>query len=474
MATAIYLRQSRDRDGNELAVSRQREDCAKLCADRGWSDTVEYVDNNVSASNRRVARPAYRRMLADITAGRIDGVVVWDCDRLYRQPRELEDFIDLADERRLRLATVTGDVDLSTDNGRLFARIKGAVAKAEGERKSARWKRSNEQGAMAGKWTATHRPFGYTMTGEPQEPEASLLRSAYTDVLEGKSLRRIAVEWNEKGVPTVRGAAWTNNRIRRMLLNPRYAAMRVLRGEVVGKGTWTALVDEDTWRGVGALLRDPDRAVCTTFEVAHMGAGVYRCGRDGCGAPMKTHYDKHRKRSYRCKAAAHLVRRADPIDDLVTAWILERLSQPDAADVLVDPAAGVDVAELNVRREALVRRKGEVRAMFREGLLDSEEARRDLAVVVDRIADVDRRLADAAHTSPAAALVAAGSVSPDELMRRWDAMTPAVKGQAIDELATITVLPCPNGLRRFDPTYVRLRWRRDGDGGSQGTAFVDM
>lgn len=456
MSIAIYLRQSKDQRGNELAVSRQREDCEKLCADRGWTDTVEYVDNNVSASNRRIARPAYRRMLADIAAGRIEGVVVWDCDRLYRQPRELEDFIDLADEHHLALATVTGDIDLSTDNGRLFARIKGAVAKAEGERKSARWKRSNEQGAMAGRWVATHRPFGYTLTGEPQEPEASLLRAAYTDVLAGKSLRRIAIEWNEQSVPTVRGAAWTNNRIRRMLVNPRYAALRVLRGEIVGKGKWTPIVDEDTWRGVGALLRDPERARCTTFEIAHIGAGVYRCGR--CGGRMITAYDKHGKRLYRCKATPHLSRRADPLDDLVRAWVLERMSQPDAADVLVDPTAGVDVTALGVRREALLRRKGELRAMFREGLLDSAEARRDIGDVVAKIGDIDRILGDAARTSPAAALVAAGQVSPEALMARWESMTPAVRGQAVDELGTVTVLPCPLGLRRFDPTYVQLRW----------------
>jgi DNA invertase Pin-like site-specific DNA recombinase len=33
---AVYLRQSRDRTGARLAVERQREDCLKLCAARGW------------------------------------------------------------------------------------------------------------------------------------------------------------------------------------------------------------------------------------------------------------------------------------------------------------------------------------------------------------------------------------------------------------------------------------------------------
>ena len=56
-------------------------------------------------------------MLADIEAGAIDAVVTYRLDRLHRQPRELERFIDLAEPRRLELATVTGDTDLSTRGG---------------------------------------------------------------------------------------------------------------------------------------------------------------------------------------------------------------------------------------------------------------------------------------------------------------------------------------------------------------------
>jgi DNA invertase Pin-like site-specific DNA recombinase len=147
MEAAVYLRQSVDRYGDELAISRQREDCLKLCDGRGWSPH-EYLDNDTSATKGR--RPAYERMLDDIRAGDIGAVVVWDLDRLHRRPMELEHFIDLADEKHVALASVGGDADLSTDNGRLFARIKGAVARAEIERKSARMKRAARQRAEAG------------------------------------------------------------------------------------------------------------------------------------------------------------------------------------------------------------------------------------------------------------------------------------------------------------------------------------
>src|SRR4051812_11732029 len=162
MEAAVYLRQSVDRYGDELAIGRQREDCLKLCGGRGWTPR-EYVDNDKSATTGR--RPAYEKMLDDIRAGLLGAVVVWDLDRLHRRPIELEHFITLADEKHLALASVGGDADLSTDNGRLFARIKGAVARAEIERKSARQKRAARQRAEAGIWYVP-RPFGYTEAGD--------------------------------------------------------------------------------------------------------------------------------------------------------------------------------------------------------------------------------------------------------------------------------------------------------------------
>jgi hypothetical protein len=39
MRVAVYLRQSNVRDGNQLAVSRQRDECVKLCEAKGWTTT---------------------------------------------------------------------------------------------------------------------------------------------------------------------------------------------------------------------------------------------------------------------------------------------------------------------------------------------------------------------------------------------------------------------------------------------------
>jgi len=73
-------------------VQRQLEDCRKLAADRGWTVGEEYVNNDISAYSGK-PRPAYARMIADVTAGLRDAVPVYNLDRLHRRPVELEEFV---------------------------------------------------------------------------------------------------------------------------------------------------------------------------------------------------------------------------------------------------------------------------------------------------------------------------------------------------------------------------------------------
>ena len=224
--TALYLRQSYAPNGDILAITRQREDVTRLCRARGWLDTAEYVDNDFSATNGK-PRPAYQQMLDDIRTGKVTSVAVWDLDRLYRQPRELEDLIDLADEKGLLLATVTGDADLSTDNGRLYARIKGAVGKSEIERKAARQRRAARQKAENGlpHWT---RAFGYLGDTHQLDPHtAPLVKQAYAALLAGSSLKDIARIFNDAGAHGLKnGKPWTPSTVSLFLRAPRNAGLR--------------------------------------------------------------------------------------------------------------------------------------------------------------------------------------------------------------------------------------------------------
>ncbi len=79
-----------------------------------------------------------------------------------RKLTDLEDVITRTEGSGVRIATVSGDIDLSTDQGRLVGRILASVARGEVERKGARQKAARAQSAVAGKpvkWS--HRSFSY-------------------------------------------------------------------------------------------------------------------------------------------------------------------------------------------------------------------------------------------------------------------------------------------------------------------------
>jgi DNA invertase Pin-like site-specific DNA recombinase len=155
--------------------------------------------------------------------------------------------MDLAKRRGLSLATVTGDVDLSTDDGQFMARVMAAVARKETDRKSARQKAANKQRAKAGKaWV--QRTFGYD-SDEIVPREAEAIRKASHALLNGATLWSIAKEWNATKLLTAKGCTWTGGTVRQVLARPRNAGLQVYDGEVLEgvQTAWKSIVPRDVW-----------------------------------------------------------------------------------------------------------------------------------------------------------------------------------------------------------------------------------
>jgi site-specific DNA recombinase len=258
--TAIYARISSDREGDNLAVSRQLADCEALAGRRGWRVVERYVDSDISAYSGK-QRPEYLRMLEDIEVGAVEAVVVYHADRLHRHPRELEDFIDLCQRTKTRLATVSGDVDLSTHEGQLIARIQGAVARKESDDKSRRIRRKHEELASAGKVSGGgSRPYGYEPDKRTVRPEeAEMIRDCARRALAGDSLRSICLDLNERGIASAGGKRWSSQTLRRMLMSARISGQREHRGEIVAKAEWPAIISPRETQQLRAKLGDPER-----------------------------------------------------------------------------------------------------------------------------------------------------------------------------------------------------------------------
>jgi site-specific DNA recombinase len=271
MANAVlYLRISQDEQGTGLAVERQREDCLKIIRAREWDLVGEYVDNAVSASKRRVSRPSYDRMVADYAAGKFNALVCYDLDRLTRQPRQLEDWIDAAEERGLVLVTASGEADLST------------------ERKGARQRRANEQRAEQGRPTPGRRRYGYETDGvTPRPAEAAIVRRMFEDFAATGSIRPISQWLQAEGVSPAPGKQWDPRRVRYILNSPFYAGHAVHKGVEAPAPGVVPIVSEELSASVRAILADDARRTSPGPKAKHLASGIAVCGAPGCGRGLR-------------------------------------------------------------------------------------------------------------------------------------------------------------------------------------------
>ncbi|MCA1706708.1 MAG: recombinase family protein [Actinobacteria bacterium] len=308
-SVAIYCRISQDGEGSGLGVRRQEEDCRELADRRGWVVAAIYVDNDVSAYSGKV-RPQYRQMLHDIREGVIDGLIVWHLDRLHRRPKELEEFFEICDQAALKhMASVSGDIDLSTDDGRFHARILGAVARKESDDKSRRIKRKHVELARDGQHLGgVGVPLGYSYDPDTKElaivpKEAEVVRLVFDRFLQGWGLRQIAREVEERGVIGKRGRTrWTGTGgITKILDNPTYAGFRHYLGELT-EGKWEPLISREQWEQA-CSLREAAKAASPAQNRKGKGkallSNLLTCE---CGAPMwRDSYASNDARSaYKC------------------------------------------------------------------------------------------------------------------------------------------------------------------------------
>lgn len=446
---AIYVRISSDPSGERLGVSRQLTDCRALVEAKGWSLEEVFEDNDVSASTGK-HRPAYQRMLSLMEAGGVDAVVAWDLDRLTRRPIEMEHFIELADRKRIALATVGGDADLSTDNGRLFARIKGAVARAEVERKSARQRAANDQRAELGQPHAGRRAYAYTSDGmHIVEAEAAEFRTAVDRLLQGESIRGIAARLNARGARTTAGNPWRPTELRRLLQNPRHAGLKVHRGVVVGTGIWPPVIDEETHRAVRAILGDPARRKAGPPR-RHLLSGLATCG--ACGGTI---YGVSEPRGviYYCQTRKHVARRAEPVDALVREVLLARLAEPQAAADLAPGRQRDGFADLLEEERRLRAKLDGLAEAYAVGDIDGSQLRVGSRRLQSNLVSVMEALAQTARTPMLADLRGA-----DRIEEVWDRLTLEGQRAVIDVLVTVTLHSPGRGARIFDPDSVEVHW----------------
>lgn len=446
----VYVRASLDATGERGSVKRQATACRGLITARGWAEVELIEDNSFSAYDDDKQRPGWERVLSMVANDEVDVIVAWHFDRVTRSMRALEKLIEVVEQTNVGIATAVGDIDLSTDTGRMVARILTAVARAEVERKAARQMLANDQRAEAGlPWTGGPRAFGYQADGMTlNEAEATAFGKAVDDALNGVPMREIALTLSESGLTSSRSAhskagnGWTSGGVRKMLINPRYAGIRMHVGEIVGKGAWPALIDEATHNALVRKLTDPTRdplagRTRNSRVPSNLLSKIARCE---CGDFLIATAQRD-KLKYGCRSGKGcLYAPRDELDREVEAAMVALMSKPNFLAALA-PNNDKTVAAARRQGDKLRDRLAAMRTDYKAGLYDDDPAgyREDRKALLVELGNCESVVDEASD------LGAFRDFDFGDVAASWNAASLERKRTMVERLVSVTVRPQGNG-----------------------------
>lgn len=465
LRAGVYARISNDKTGAGLGVERQSEDCAKLAQSLGVEVVQVFTDNDISAYSKK-KRPGYLAMLEAIDKNQIDVVLAWHPDRLHRQIKEMEDYIDKVEPRSVATHFVTaGSWNLETSSGRMVARMLGVIDRAESEHKAERIVRAHQQAAERGIYRGGRRPFGYEKDGVSlNHPEADLIRKAYQQVLDSVSMSAIARQWTASGYLPVQSKEWAGNTVQRILLRERNYGASIYRLKVVKENAWPAIIDYETWARVRAIVTNPARHTgASNTQGKYLLSGIARCGKcqeagldtkmrsTRCGGAARENWTV-----YQCAISAHCNRSQAPVDELVESVAVEWMKLRGSRG-LIAPNIIADTGDHRIESLALTQKIEDAVQLWNEGVLTTEQFRRTSASLKERLAAIEPQ-PDKIRSQALIDLVGA-----DDIDARWASYSWSQKRDVISDIMTVIIMPQPRGTaRKFRPDLIRINWRGEG------------
>ena len=213
-------------------------------------------------------RPALKKLLVDIAAGRVDVVVVYKIDRLTRSLADFAKLVETFDARSISFVAVTQQFNTTTSMGRLTLNVLLSFAQFERELASERVRDKVAASRKKGKWTGGTVPLGYDAKDKKlviNKTEAQTVRTIFKLYLELRSFGKLVAELDRRRIVTKRrntkvakyqgGIPFTYGPLAYFLKN------RIYLGETHHGGKWfkgehAAILDRETFDRVQQLLKE--------------------------------------------------------------------------------------------------------------------------------------------------------------------------------------------------------------------------
>nr|WP_052478581.1 recombinase family protein [Kibdelosporangium sp. MJ126-NF4]CEL19255.1 Recombinase [Kibdelosporangium sp. MJ126-NF4]CTQ94946.1 Recombinase [Kibdelosporangium sp. MJ126-NF4] len=489
---ALSARESRtvakDDPDDEGQVAYQLSDLRKFVKGIGGRIGLEVAEPNVSSFKRRkvmlpdgtfgyrVVRPDWERLMTALRRGECNALAAVDIDRATRDPRILEDLIDIVELYGAYIVSMTGNIDLTTDEGISSARRLVGQRNDESRNTSRRVARGKRKAAAKGKnHGGRFRPYGWRKDRvRLNKREAQRLRDAAERIINsGITAITLAKEWNQKEVPTVSGGKWRATTIRNMFTRPRICGMVTYRDEIMRdekgvpvRGCWEPILTLEQYEAVVAAwgpgpVSSRLGAKGTGHRTKHLLAPFVRCGKCNArmnGKELPARGTKGRQVRYICPAKANggcngVGRVGTEIEEYVTALVIadhERISAVKPDDLPPWPKEK-ELADLEARIS-------ESAQQYEAGNYPGEHYFPSLTRMEATLKNLrnEQRKYSAQQSLQTSSVASLGKIwnSPSFTMDQ--------KHAAIAKtLTTIVIHPVGKGTRKFHPDQITVVFRRD-------------
>jgi len=468
----VYTRKSTDEnldlDFNSLDAQREAgEAYIKSQQHEGWVCLSERYDD-AGFSGGTIERPAFQRLMNDVTEGKLDCIVVYKIDRLSRSLMDFARIMETLETNGVSVVSVTQQFNTTTSMGRLTLNILLSFAQFEREIISERTRDKIAAARRKGKWTGGPPVLGYDRVRdnrgsriEVNKDEAERVRAIYRMYLEeGSMLPTVqslkALGWKTKRYETAKGtwrggAEFDKPALRKLLTNIVYLGKVTYKGEI-HEGEHDAIVDEDLFARVQGLLRRNRNSGGKHSRNKH-GAllkGLVRC--KACGCAMSHHFATRRNKRYRyyvCIRAQKNGWSACPAPSLpakqLEDFVVEQIKTLGRDPCVLDDALRATQAHLQEEVDALQDQRAEVGKAIKDlgrqvGAVAAragfdEAATHQLGLLQAQIHD---RQQDAAEINAQIAGLRQRMVNPDELAGAieafdplWETLPPAQKARLV-------------------------------------------
>ena len=263
---AVYTRKSSEeglqQEFNSLDAQREAGVAyVRSQAGEGWRlvDT-QYDDGGISGGT--LERPALRRLLDDIAAGKVHVVVVYKVDRLTRSLGDFAKLVEVFEGHGVSFVSVTQQFNTTTSMGRLMLNVLLSFAQFEREVTGERIRDKIAASKRKGMWMGGIPPIGYEVKARKLvvvEKDAQLVRHIYRRYAELRSITSLARELVRDGHRTrvyasetsrgFGGKNFSGGHLQRILRSRMYIGEVVHQG-IAYPGEHDAIIDADLWSSV--------------------------------------------------------------------------------------------------------------------------------------------------------------------------------------------------------------------------------